>query len=163
MRLLVGGVATGQSTDWPGRWKALSRRGFVGSARAPAEAPAYDTADATKENSMSAVTELAGRLGQAIADSPEAKALNQARKELEADPQLRETMEQFGRQMGKVQKLEEENQPIEPEDKQKLAELEKTLAASEKFKAFSAAQVNFYDMMRKVNQAIREKISDLED
>lgn len=112
---------------------------------------------------MSAVTELAGRLGQAIADSPEAKALNQARKELEADPQLRETMEQFGRQMGKVQKLEEENQPIEPEDKQKLAELEKTLAASEKFKAFSAAQVNFYDMMRKVNQAIREKISDLED
>ncbi|MFP4354538.1 MAG: YlbF family regulator [Phycisphaerae bacterium] len=111
---------------------------------------------------MSAVTELAGRLGQAIADSPEAKTLNDARKQLEADEGLRTTMEQFGQQMEKVHKLEQENKPIEPEDKKKLAELEKVLAASEKFKKFSAAQVNFYDMMRKVNQAIREKIAELE-
>ena len=112
---------------------------------------------------MSAVTELARRLGKAIAETREAQAMKQTRKDLEDDADLQKVMETFGRQMQKIQQLEQDNKPVEVDDKHRLADLEKQLAASEKFKRYSAAQVDFYDMMRKVNQALRAELQGIEE
>jgi cell fate (sporulation/competence/biofilm development) regulator YlbF (YheA/YmcA/DUF963 family) len=111
---------------------------------------------------MSAATEMAHRLGKTIAETPEARAMKEAREQLEADGDLKETLDAFQEQMEKVRNLEQEHKPVEPEDKQKLSELESKLAGSDTFKKYTAAQVNFYDLMRKVNRALREELADVE-
>jgi cell fate (sporulation/competence/biofilm development) regulator YlbF (YheA/YmcA/DUF963 family) len=111
---------------------------------------------------MSAVTEMASRLGKTIAQTPEAQAMKDARKKLEEDAEIKQALEEFQQQMQKIQQLQQEHKPIEPEDKQKLSSLESKLAGSDTFKQYTAAQVNFYDLMRKVNRALQAEIGDLE-
>lgn len=111
---------------------------------------------------MSAVTEMASRLGKTIAQTPEAQAMKDARKKLQEDSEIKQALEEFQQQMEKVQKLQEEHKPIEPEDKKKLSDLETKLAGSETFKQYTSAQVNFYDLMRKVNRALRAELSEIE-
>ena len=111
---------------------------------------------------MSAITELATRLGKAIADSPEAAALREARETFNADEALKKLLEEFEAQSEKVARLQEQNQPIEVDDKHRLSELEDKLAASEVFKKLTAAQVEYIDLMRKVQTTLRAELGDVE-
>ena len=45
----------------------------------------------------------------------------------------------------------------------KVRELRNKLLACEVFKSFTAAQVEYVDMMRRVNQAINEQLADTEE
>ena len=111
---------------------------------------------------MTAVIELASRLGKAIADSPEAAGLRAVRDELSAQPELAQTLKDFREQAAKVARLERENKPVEVDDKHRLQELNNKLVASEVFKKFTAAQVEYVDLMRKVNNAIRRELTETE-
>ena len=66
---------------------------------------------------MSAVTELAERLGKAIADSPQAAALRAARKAVNQQPELDKLLKDFQQQSERIARLEQENKPVEVEDK----------------------------------------------
>ncbi len=109
---------------------------------------------------MADITELAERLGKAINSSPQAAALRAARKSLEADPQLSQLLKDYQAQAGKIDRLEGDNKPVEVEDKHKLQELQDKLFASETFKAFTAAQVEYVDLMRQVNSVLREQLAE---
>ena len=111
---------------------------------------------------MSAVTELAERLGKAIADSPQAAALRAARKAVNQQPELDKLLKDFQQQSERIARLEQENKPVEVEDKHKLQTLHEELVASDVFKKYTAAQVEYVDLMRKVNEAIGRQISDTE-
>ena len=111
---------------------------------------------------MNAIIELAGRLGRAVADSPQAATLRAARDEMNKQPELDQLLKEFQAQSEKVATLQRDNKPIEVEDKHKLQELQDKLVASETFKKFTAAQVEYIDLMRKVNQAIQKRLSDTE-
>ena len=48
-------------------------------------------------------------------------------------------------------------------DKHRLQELNDKLVASQEFKKFTAAQVEYVDLMRKVNEEIRRELAETEE
>ena len=111
---------------------------------------------------MSAIIELAQRLGKAIADSPQVVSLQAAQKEMKKKPEIGQLLKDFQGHSDKIAKLQEENKPIEVDDKQRLQELHNKLIACEEFKKLTAAQVEYIDLMRKVNEAIQKRIEGTE-
>ncbi len=111
---------------------------------------------------MQAILALTERLGKAIAESPQAQKLIEARNALDNDPDLQDLLANYHQQAQKIQQAEQSNQPVEVDDKHKLSELQTKLAASDEFKAFSAAQVNYIDLMRKVNAKLSECLAEIE-
>jgi cell fate (sporulation/competence/biofilm development) regulator YlbF (YheA/YmcA/DUF963 family) len=111
---------------------------------------------------VTAIIELARRLGKAIAESPQAAALRAARDQLNAQPDLAQTLKDFQQQAAKIARLEGGQQPVEVDDKRRLQELNDKLVADETFKKFTAAQVDYVDLMRKVNTALRTELTETE-
>jgi len=111
---------------------------------------------------MNAIIELAERLGKVIAECPQAAALRAARKELDGKADLKKTLEEFQDQQDRMARLEEEGKPIEVDDKHKLADLHAKLAGSDVFKRLTAAQVEYVDLMRKVNSALNRHLAAVE-
>lgn len=111
---------------------------------------------------MTDTIELAEKLGKAIADSPEATKLRDAKTDMEADSELMQVMKESREHSDKMAALERENKPIEVEDKHKLQELHGKLVASDVFKKYTAAQVEYVDLMRKIDTAMRTQLTDTE-
>ena len=111
---------------------------------------------------MDPITEMAEKLGKAIAESPASAKLRECRKALDGQPEVLQTLKEYQEQAHKVGQLEEQNKPIEVEDKQRLSELHDKLVASDVFKQFTAAQVDFVDVMRKVNTVLRKHLSGID-
>ena len=111
---------------------------------------------------MQAILALAERLGKAVADSPQAKALREARNELNKHEDVAKLLDEFRVQAEKVVKLEQDNKPVEVGDKHKLHDIQSRLVSDETFKKFTAAQVEYVDMMRKVNETLRKELSETE-
>ena len=111
---------------------------------------------------MAAIIELAERLGKAISESPQAAALRTARDEMGKQPEIDQLLKDFRTQNEKIAALEAEGKPVEVDDKHKFQELHDKLVANEVFKKFTAAQVEYVDLMRKVNQAMGKELTDTE-
>jgi len=111
---------------------------------------------------MQAILALAERLGKAVADSPQAKALREARNELNKHEDIFKLLGEFRAQAEKVAGLEHENKPVEVADKHKLQDLQGRLISNETFKKYTAAQVEYVDMMRKVNEKLRRELAETE-
>jgi cell fate (sporulation/competence/biofilm development) regulator YlbF (YheA/YmcA/DUF963 family) len=105
------------------------------------------------------ILELARKLGSAIAQSPQATALADARKRLDERPEVKKLMEDLRRQSQKVAELERQNKPVEVEDKHKESDLRDKLLADDCFKKYTAAQVEYVDLMRKVSSAMTSAMS----
>ena len=108
---------------------------------------------------MTDIIELAQRLGKAIGNSSQAANLRGAREELNKQGEIVRLLKDYQVQAEKVAKSEQENKPVEVDDKHKLQELHEKLVASEVFKKFTAAQVEYIDLMRKVNDAIGSQMA----
>jgi len=108
------------------------------------------------------IVKLAERLGKAIADSPQSAALQAAQAEVSKDDQTSELLKEFRQHSEKVALLEHENKPVEVDDKHKLEELHNKLVASDSFKKLTAAQVEYVDMMRRVNEAVSRNLGPAE-
>ncbi len=112
---------------------------------------------------MNDIVDLAERLGKAIADSSQGRALREGRKGLEQEKNLSKLLEDFRAQTERIAKLEAEQKPIEVDDKHKLQELREKLTGSETFKKYTAAQVEYIDLMRKVNDALQKQLAETEE
>lgn len=109
-----------------------------------------------------AIIELAKRLGKAIADSPTASNLRDAQKVLDGEPEATQLLKDFQVHSDKIAESEAQQKPVEVQDKHKLQELHDQLVASDVFKKYTAAQVEYVDLMRKVNDAIGSQMSQAE-
>ena len=107
---------------------------------------------------MDEIIALAEKLGKAISQSPQAAALQKAQADLQEDPEARKLLVAFQAMTQQLAKKEAEQTPIEPEDKRKYEEIHRMLIASAAFKAFNAAQVEYVDVIRKANDAIRAQL-----
>ena len=107
---------------------------------------------------MADILALASQLGQAIADAPQAKALRAAREAMHAQEETVHLLGDYQEQIEKVAALEHDGKPIEPDDKHALKKLETRLLSRPDFKAFTEAQVEYVELMRQVNDTIRQKI-----
>jgi len=108
------------------------------------------------------ITAMAERLGRAIAGSPQAAALREAQKALEAETETTQLLREYQEQARRIGQLEADEKPVEPEDKRKLDELHAKLVATATFKKLTAAQVEYVDVMRQVNDAIRKHLNETE-
>ena len=111
---------------------------------------------------MNAIIELAQQLGEAITSSPQAGRLRAAREALETEPPTAELLKQYRAQSEMIARLERDNKPLEVQDKDRLRQLHEELVASEAFKKFTAAQVEYVDLMRQVNEALRVQLAETE-
>jgi len=109
------------------------------------------------------IIEMATRLGRAIARCPQSEALRKARAEMNAQKDVMQLLRDFQKQSEKIAELQENDKPVEVEDKHKLDELHEQLVSKEAFKKFTAAQVEYVDMMRKVNTAISTALGGAEE
>lgn len=109
-----------------------------------------------------AILELAEKLGRSINDSQAAATLRQARKELDQHKDIVEVLQKYQQQFAKIQQIEEQNKPVEVADKHTLQELHDKLIASDVFKKFTAAQMEYVDLMRQVNTALRKQLAPTE-
>ncbi len=111
---------------------------------------------------MESILDLTSQLGKAISESNQAAALRTARAAIETESDLVTTMKAYQEQMEKLQKAEQEGGTIEVADKHTLEELHNTLVSSDIFKAFNAAQMEYIDLMRRVNTTLRNHLADTE-
>ena len=112
---------------------------------------------------MDQIVELADRLGKAIAESPVAARLRAARKAQVDQPELNKLLDDYRTQSDKIAKLQAEKKPIEVQDKHRLRDLNDKLVSSETFKELTAAQMEYVDLMRRVNDALQKHLADTED
>ncbi len=112
---------------------------------------------------MDDILQAAQRLGTAIAQSPQGAGLRAARKELDSQPEVKKLMEDFRRQSERIAALERDKKPVEVEDKHKRQEINDRLVGNDLFKKYMAAQVEYLDLMRKVDAALNKALAEIED
>jgi cell fate (sporulation/competence/biofilm development) regulator YlbF (YheA/YmcA/DUF963 family) len=98
-------------------------------------------------------------LGRLLASHPHFAALMAARDAVRADETSRKLMADYEKHVQRIEDLTLANKPIEVADKHKLAELEKVVAADEHIKELTKAQMEFSDLLNRVNRAIFGKIA----
>lgn len=108
------------------------------------------------------ITEAADKLGKMISDSPQAAALRTARQDLDQHADVLDLLKRYQEQAGRIQKLEEDNKPIEVEDKRQLQDLHGSLIGNEVFKKFTMAQMEYVDLMRQVTASLRRQLAETE-
>lgn len=108
------------------------------------------------------IIELAARLGRSIQESSQAASLREARKELDQHKDVLDLLKEYQDQLEKVQKLEDENKPVEVSDKHRLQEIQGKLISNDVFKKYTAAQVEYVDLMRQVNTALHRQLAETE-
>ena len=106
-----------------------------------------------------AIIELAKKLGRAITDSPAAADMMAARKAIDDNAEVGKLYKDFQEQSLKLARLQSEHKPIEVDDKHKLRDLNDKLIGSGEFKKYTAAQVEYADLMRRVNEAMQAEMS----
>ncbi|MCL2701085.1 MAG: YlbF family regulator [Phycisphaerae bacterium] len=107
-----------------------------------------------------AILDMAKQLGQAMVESAQWQALHAARAALEEQKDVLEALNAFQQQAGKMQQAEQQGRPVEVADKQKFHALHDKLVASDVFKRYTAAEMEFSDLMRQVHVTLRKQVAE---
>jgi len=100
------------------------------------------------------ITELAEKLGQAIAEAERVRKFKKLHAEVMADPQAQELVRALRRLEQEIARKQQENKPIEVADKHRLRDLRERTYANEKLKALMAAEADYFEMIQQVNDLI---------
>lgn len=107
---------------------------------------------------MEELISMAQQLGKKLAAHERTAKLKAAQQAINDDPQANQLVQEYQKQVDKIQKLEQETKPIEPEDKRRLAELESQIGTHPMFADLTRRQADFVEMMQKVKQAIDNEL-----
>ena len=102
----------------------------------------------------------ADKLGQLVAQHPAVEKYKQAQKAVADDPDANRSMAEFERQIETLARQEASGMPVTDAQRQTLESLQSRIVSNIKVKALNMAQVDFIDLLRKVNQAIQGKLID---
>jgi len=105
---------------------------------------------------MEEILNDARSLGRKIAGHKITQAFYAAARAVEKDPAAQQILTQLRDESAKVGQLQSEGKPIEPEDKRKLAECESQVASNPNVKTLMKTQMDYLDMMHRINAAIDE-------
>lgn len=107
------------------------------------------------------IMDAADKLGQLAAQHPAVDKYKQAQKTIAEDPDAARLMNDFNRQIMTLARQEEAGMPVTDAQRHQLESLQVQLASHIKVKALSMAQVEFVDLMRKITEVIRGKVSEV--
>ncbi len=107
---------------------------------------------------MEQMLKLANDLGKQIAESERFKALRQAELTVRNDAETHELLEAAERQGKLIAEREGAQKPIEPDEKHEMERLNEALSANDNLRALATAQADYLQLMKRVDEAIREQL-----
>ncbi len=107
---------------------------------------------------MDDLLKQARALGEAIAGHPVADAMNAARQQVLGDKGAQDLITEHTRLVETIAQKRREQKPIEPSEKQRLAEVEASMAGNAAFKTLMRAQTDYIDLMNRIHKAIEEPL-----
>ncbi len=96
----------------------------------------------------------AEKLGQLVATHPAVERYKQSQKTLADDPDAARSLAEFDRQIETLARQEQSGMPVTDAQRQQLESLQSRIVSNIKVKALNLAQVEFIDLLRKVNQTV---------
>jgi cell fate (sporulation/competence/biofilm development) regulator YlbF (YheA/YmcA/DUF963 family) len=109
------------------------------------------------------VTEQAKRLGELIRTHPRYVKLRETDAAVRADNAATDALEAYNKAAAEIARKEAATQPVEVAEKQELQRLHNAVAASETIKAFTLAQADYAELMRRMNDTIFRAIAEDRD
>ena len=100
----------------------------------------------------------AEKLGQLVASHPAVDKYKQAQKSLSDDPDASRSLAEFDRQLENLARQEQTGMPVTDAQRQQLESLQSRIVSNIKVKALNMAQVEFIDLLRKVNQTVLKPV-----
>jgi len=111
------------------------------------------------DDSMEPMLQQARRLGSLIREHPHYQRLREADARVRDDKEAAEALDAYNKAAAAIQQKERQGQPVEVQEKRDLESRRDAVVANATIKAFSEAQVNYADLMRRMNGAIFESIT----
>lgn len=109
---------------------------------------------------ISEILSLATQLGDLVASHPAVAKYKEAQKLVSSDPDAGRLMADFDRQLDTLSRQEATGMPVTDAQRRSLESLQTQIMSHIKIKNLNIAQVDFVDLLRKVNQTWQSKLSD---
>ena len=106
------------------------------------------------------ILDEANKLADLVAQHPAVSSYKKAQKAVADDPEASRTMAEFNRTLETLARQESQGMPVTDAQRTQLEGLQGRIVSNIKVKALNMADVEFWDLLRKVNQAVLSKISD---
>ena len=99
----------------------------------------------------------ARELGKKIAAHPRTREFLAAARAVAEDKEAQNHLKSYQDAITRIRTLEAQGKPVEPDDKRKAADAERQVAGNEKLKSMMKTQVEYLELMNRVNSAIEEQ------
>ena len=106
------------------------------------------------------IMDAAEKLSQLVADHPAVAKYKSAQKAVTDDPEAGRMLADFDRQIETLARQEQQGVPVSEAQRQQLEVLQSRIVSHIKIKALNMAQVEFVDLLRKINQTIQRPLGD---
>ncbi len=100
----------------------------------------------------------AEKLGQLLAQHPSVAKYQQAQRAVSEDPEASRLLSDFDRTLETLARQEQSGMPVSDAQRQQLESLQSRIVSHIKVKALNLAQVEFVDLLRRVNQTIQRPL-----
>lgn len=97
---------------------------------------------------------MASKIGDLIAANPVVTKYKDAQKAVSTDPEAGRLLAEFERELMTLSRQEQSGMPVTEAQQQKLTSLQSRIVSNLRIKALNIAEVDFYDLLRKVNQTM---------
>ncbi len=108
------------------------------------------------------VMDLATQLGQLMSKHPAVTRYKDAQNAMARDPEAGRLMTEFQQELVNLARMEQAGMPPTEQQQTKLEALQTRLASHLQIKNLSIAQVEYYDLMRKVIQTLQQPLAGAE-
>jgi len=104
------------------------------------------------------IMDLANKLGDLVAIHPAVQKYKDAQKSVAAAPEAGRMLADFEKELMNLSRQEQAGMAVSEPQQQKLQQLQARIVSNLRIKALNIAEVDFYDMLRKVNQAVLKQV-----
>jgi cell fate (sporulation/competence/biofilm development) regulator YlbF (YheA/YmcA/DUF963 family) len=102
----------------------------------------------------------AEKLGKMLREHPAVERYRQTQQTVSADAEAQRSLAEFDRQLETLARQEQAGMPVTDAQRQQLEALQSRIVSNIKVKALNMAQVEFIDLLRRVNQTILRHVQD---
>jgi cell fate (sporulation/competence/biofilm development) regulator YlbF (YheA/YmcA/DUF963 family) len=107
------------------------------------------------------ILDAAEKIGQMVKEHPSFEKYRAAAKSVGDDADAGRLVADFNRQLETLMRQEQSGMPVTDAQHQQLEALQQRIASHIKMKALHLAQVEFYDLMRKITQTIQKPLAEV--
>lgn len=100
------------------------------------------------------ILEAASQLGRLISEHPAIRRYRDLLTAIREDVEAQRLLADYSRQVDLIGEKESQGRPIEVEDKRRLSDLQGRVAMHPKLREMQVAQMDYVDLMRKVDDAM---------